>query len=240
MRVIDFLRAALEDGTHESHLPSSGTDKSSDKCVPSESDVTSEGSDHKSTLPAETKSKEESKAETVEHIVSVVPKPKLPKLVLPRFKGDITTFQSFWDTVQSAVNNNLALTNIDKFNYLKALLDGPAARSIQGLTLTSANYDTALEILQDRFGKKQHIISAHVDDLLKLVPCSDSKPHHLRVIYDKIYVNIRGLEAFGITAAEYCSFLIPVIMSNLPAEVVTGSTNDSQGGVEDTRLVGHY
>ena len=117
------------------------------------------------------------------------------------------------------MNNNAALSNIDKFNYLKALLDGPAARSIQGLTLTSANYDTALEILQDRFGKKQHIIAAHMDDLLKLTPCLDSKPHHLRIVYDKIFVNVQGLEALWIMADQYGSFLIPVVMSKLPAEV---------------------
>ena len=211
-----FLKNRTVTSTHEGHPSSSVTDKPSDKHAPSESDVTSERNNHESTLPAETKNMEESKAETVEHTVSTVPKPKLLKLVLPRFKGDI---QSFWASFQSAVNNNPALTNIDKFNYLKALLDGPAARSIQGLTLTSANYDTALEILKDQFGKKQHIISAHVDDLLKLTPCSDSKPHHLRVIYDKIYINVRGMEALGITATEYGSFLIPVIMLQLPAEV---------------------
>ena len=207
--------------TGEKQPPSSGKDTTLDKPAHTEADSTVERNTHEPTLPAETKSVEESrkKEETMEHTMSTVPKPKLPKLVLPRFKGDITTFQSFWDSFQSAVNNNPSLSNIDKFNYLKALLDGPAARCIQGLTLTSVNYDTALEILQDRFGKKQHIISAHMDDLLKLTPCSDSRPHHLRVIYDKIYVNVRGLEALGITASQYGSFLIPVVMSKLPAEV---------------------
>jgi len=66
--------------------------------------------------------------EVTEHSLSAAPKPKLPKLVLPRVKGDITMFQSFWDSFQSAVNHNLALSNINKFNYLKALLDGPVHR----------------------------------------------------------------------------------------------------------------
>jgi len=101
---------------------------------------------------------------------------------------------------------------------LKALLNGPAACSIQGLTLTSANYESALKILQNCFGKKQHILSAHMDNLLKLTPCLDIKPHHLRVIY-KIYVNVRGLEALGIPASQYGSFLIPVVLLKLPAEV---------------------
>jgi len=100
-----FLNKRTVTVTHEGHPPSSGKDKPSDKHVPSELDVTSKRNDHESALPAETKSveethkeEEESKAETVEHTVSAVPKPKLLKLVLPRFKGDITTFQPFWDS----------------------------------------------------------------------------------------------------------------------------------------------
>ena len=42
---------------------------------------------------------------------------------------------------------------VDKFSYLKSLLEGPAARSIQGLTLSAANYDAAIDLLVKRFGK---------------------------------------------------------------------------------------
>ena len=34
---------------------------------------------------------------------------KLPKLVLPKFKGDITQFRSFWDSFESAVHKNPGL-----------------------------------------------------------------------------------------------------------------------------------
>ena len=56
--------------------------------------------------------------------------PKLPKLVIPRFNGDVTRFRSFWDSFDSAINKNLSLSAVDKFNYLHTLLEGPAARSI--------------------------------------------------------------------------------------------------------------
>jgi len=49
-------------------------------------------------------------------------------------------------------------------------LKGTAARAIAGLTLTASNYNNAVEILQDRFGKPQQIISAHMDELIKLQP----------------------------------------------------------------------
>ena len=40
-----------------------------------------------------------------------VVKPKLPKMVLPKFGGEITEFRGFWDRFESAVHNNLRLTN---------------------------------------------------------------------------------------------------------------------------------
>ena len=111
------------------------------------------------------------------------------------------------------------MSAVDKFNYLHALLEGPAAKGIQGLALSEANYVVAIEILQDRFGKTQQIISAHVDELLKLPSCSGDRTSQLCSIYDKISINIRGLESLGIRSAQYGSFLIPVIMSKLPLEV---------------------
>ena len=99
------------------------------------------------------------------------------------------------------------------------MLEGQAAQAIQGLTLSESNYQLAVEILHERFGKTQQIISAHMDELLKLPTCTWDKPGQLRIIYDKVKINVRGLESLGVKAEQYGSFLIPVIMSRLPAEV---------------------
>lgn len=74
---------------------------------------------------------------------NAVTKPKLPKITLPRFNGEITKFRPFWDRFESAVDDNMSLSPVDKFNYLHVLVEGPAARNIQGLQLTEANYKAA-------------------------------------------------------------------------------------------------
>ncbi|XP_078374406.1 uncharacterized protein LOC144657946 [Oculina patagonica] len=145
-------------------------------------------------------------------------KPRLPKLTLPRFKGDITRWNTFWDSFNSAIHSNTEISDVDKFSYLKSLLDGPASRAIQGLNLTNGNYTSAVELLKERFGKPQQIISAHMDELLKIHTAND-KPHSLRIIYDKISVHTRGLASLGVSSKEYGSLLIPVIMSKLPSEI---------------------
>ena len=50
-------------------------------------------------------------------------------------------------------------------------------------------------------------------------PCVGDKPSSLRYVYDKINVNIRGLSAMGITATQYGSLLIPIIMTKLTPEL---------------------
>ena len=48
-------------------------------------------------------------------------------------------WQSFWDAYKSSIHENLELSDIDRFNYLKSLLGYSAAEEIAGLKLTSPN-----------------------------------------------------------------------------------------------------
>ena len=152
--------------------------------------------------------------------VTVV-KPRLPRLQLPKFKGDVKNWPAFWDSFKSAVHDNSEIPKVDKFNYLNSLLEGTALKTIQGLTLTDGHYDTAVGMLRERFGDPQQIICSHMESLLKIPNCSLSgeRTCSLRSIYDKVMVNIRGLEALGITSEQYGSLLIPVIMTKFPSEI---------------------
>ena len=115
---------------------------------------------------------------------TIIAKPKLPRIELPKFSGNVTKFQSFWEGFESSVHQNTGLSVIDKFSYLRALLEGAAARSIQGLALTEGNYCAAIDILKEQFGKPQHIIAGHMKDFMKIPSCTSDKPCF---IYDKIY-----------------------------------------------------
>lgn len=80
---------------------------------------------------------------------------KLPRLTIQPFKGDLTTWITFWDSYKAAIHENSSLSEIDKFNYLRSLLQGSALEAVSGLTLTAANYNEAVGILEKRFGNKQ-------------------------------------------------------------------------------------
>ena len=87
------------------------------------------------------------------------------------------------------MHKNNGIRKVDKFSYLKSLLQGPAARAIQGLTLSDVNFDATMDLLVKRFGKPQAIITAHMDELLKVPNCtSDRSPPPS--VYDKIIVQV--------------------------------------------------
>ena len=66
-------------------------------------------------------------------------KAKLPKLSLKKFHGEAMLFSPFWDSFVSAVDENQTLFDVEKFNYLKSLVEGTAAAAIRGLPLTADN-----------------------------------------------------------------------------------------------------
>ena len=143
---------------------------------------------------------------------------RLPKLSLPSFSGDPLTWQTFWDSFSAAVDSSPVLSGVQKFNYLRTLLQGEAARAVAGFPLTDANYSHSVEILKERFGQTQKVVNAHMQAPLNL-PMPRNTMADLRVFYDSIESHIRGLSSMGITPESYCALLIPVTLGKLPADV---------------------
>ena len=91
--------------------------------------------------------------------------------------------------------------------------------TIAGLALTKDNYKVAVDLLRERYGNKQVIISSHMESLLKLPRVnfvSDIK--RVRMVYDQIEIKIRSLQALGIKADSSGSLLIPVVIEKIPEE----------------------
>ena len=163
----------------------------------------------------------------------------LPKLCLAKFKGDVTGWVSFWDSFKSAVHENNDISKIEKFNYLNSLLEGTAALTIEGLTLTADNYDSAIELLKKRFGNTQQIVATHMEELLKLPASHGDCAQPLRRLYDNLMVHIRGLNSLGIETAQYGSILVPVLMLKLPDVVCLRNARENHGEAwEINRLMG--
>ena len=82
------------------------------------------------------------------------------------------------------------------------------------------NYQVAMDLLRDRFGKAIVIQRAHVNDLLNVNPVyHDKDTAGIRRLYDTIEVHHRGLEALNVDAITYEGIVVPAIIGKLPEEV---------------------
>lgn len=74
------------------------------------------------------------------------------------------------------------LSPVEKMNYFKTKLEGEAAEVISGLTLTNANYQEVIRLLQQCFGQNEIIINVHYTSLMDL-PASLSHTSALHTNY---------------------------------------------------------
>lgn len=88
-------------------------------------------------------------------VPSQISGPRLPMLTIQPFHGDVCSWTSFWEQFNGAVHTNRALTATDKFHYLRNCWSGEAAAAIAGLRTTEACYESAVQLLKDRFDKSR-------------------------------------------------------------------------------------
>ena len=81
--------------------------------------------------------------------------------------GNYLKWQILIDSFKAAIHSSATLSNIENFNYLQCFIAGDALNTVKGLSLNNDNYIKALELLQDRYGNKQAIITAHKKNLSK-------------------------------------------------------------------------
>ena len=147
-------------------------------------------------------------------------KVRLPKIELPHFDGNPLNFQSFWDLFESTVDKNEHLSDVDKFSYLKNLLSSSAAATISGLTLTNGNYKEAVNLLKERYGNPQLLVSVYFEALVKLPRVTTmNNVKDLRMIYDKVESSVRNLRTLGIEPLSYGSLLTPLLTEKLPDDL---------------------
>ena len=142
---------------------------------------------------------------------------KLPKLELKKFDGSIFKWVEFWDAFESAIHSNKQLHDVDKFNYLKAQLKWTASEVISGLELTQENYNIAINLLKERYGKKQIMIKAHFAKLMNL-PMATYKTTSLRTFYDTMEKHLRCLQSLG--EDDNNTQILTVLQSKLPRSVL--------------------
>ncbi|GFT19432.1 uncharacterized protein TNCV_2533431 [Trichonephila clavipes] len=119
---------------------------------------------------------------------------------------------SHFGTLKTAIHDNNSLNSIDKFTYLEGLL-GSALVTVEGFAITAENYAKAVEILKDRFRRKDAIINSHMQKLLSVTPLKRSDDTKvLRQFFDMCQTQIRSLESLDVSFESFSNVLCPLIL----------------------------
>lgn len=140
---------------------------------------------------------------------------KLPTINLPKFNGAFQNWLEFRDTFQSLIHNNVSVSNVQKFHYLKASLEGDAALVIKSLEISAANYNVAWNALTDRFDNNKLLVYNHVRALFNCEPVSKESASGLRRLNDDISKNLRALEQLNQPVGEWDTLLVYLISTKL-------------------------
>ena len=95
------------------------------------------------------------------------------------------------------------------------LKEGEAAAAIAGLSLTATNYQNAVELLTQRFGRDTVIINSYMNRLMKISPLksgADSKK--LRAMLDEIDSSVPGLQSMEVSSEHYGGLLVSVLLND--------------------------
>ena len=91
------------------------------------------------------KKREEAKtshAKTTEPSQSQMETAKLPKLAIPKFRGELTDLPRFWSQLEAEIDR-AEVPGVTKYSYLKELVDPKIRKEIDGLPFSSKGYERA-------------------------------------------------------------------------------------------------
>lgn len=160
-------------------------------------------------------------------------KVKLPVLDIPKFTGDVQKFMPFWQQFEDCIDKQEEFGQIVKFNYLISLLKGDARNVLEGLPVTSENYEEAKKIIKSRYGRKELIIFKHVQSLINIHVPDTANISALVQFRDQLVAHVRSLAALEVDSKNFGMILAPIIVSRLPEEVRFSWAKQSGGKEAD-------
>jgi hypothetical protein len=155
-----------------------------------------------------------------EHNTFYTTTPALPSLKFPTFTGEYEKWTPWWNQFNTVIHSNTRIHPMDKFNFLRSYTDGRAAEVIQKLDTTPENYESAIEILKNRYEKPDLLQASHVNAIIALNPVNSSSDYKcLRSLHNQLMCHITSLESAGMSWESYAATLGPIIIGKLPSEM---------------------
>lgn len=138
-------------------------------------------------------------APTTPQIVTVADnRPRLPKIELPEFSGEIRQWETFHSLYKSMIHDNSALTDLDKIHFLVGHLRGSALAVCAGISLTADNYDIIYKALVDKYENKRYLANSYLQQILEFKPLQAESEKNLNIFLERFDVAVSALKKLNL------------------------------------------
>ncbi|XP_055633508.1 uncharacterized protein LOC129773872 [Toxorhynchites rutilus septentrionalis] len=140
---------------------------------------------------------------------------RFPEINLPRFSGKQADWYVIRDAFDSAIGNRAEISNVDKFQYLKGLVQGEATRIIDSISVSEDGYRDAWRALKLRYENKRQLIRCHIKSLFAVPGMKKQSADELLNLVDKFEQQISVLKRLGEDTDSWDSLLIYQLSTRL-------------------------
>ncbi len=135
-------------------------------------------------------------------------------------------FYGLFDSMISVINSQNGLDDIMKFAYLRTKLEDEPARLLAGLSVTSANFAVAIEMLKEEYEDLEAVIDIHYSELIAIPRAKNVM--ELKSNYHKIEGHLRCLDSLKMDTNH--RIFVTIIKSKIPPQILAtlNFRNDNQ------------
>lgn len=135
-------------------------------------------------------------AETA-RVNDAAPRTSLPRIKIPQFVGIYAEWPTFRDLYQSVIGENAAISNVERFHYLRLSVQGQAEKLICSLPVTGENYERAWSILCKHYDNKRELIRFNFAAFTAVPKMKGETADELSRIHNAITTAVNAQESIG-------------------------------------------
>lgn len=142
---------------------------------------------------------------------------KLPRVTIPKFHGDYFKWTSFRDLFSTMVKDKDNLSDGQKMQMLKTLVEGEAGTIIADLTIADVNFESAWDRLMDRYDNNRVVVYKHMHKLITQQPAKNDA-RSLKRILDTTDQILLALKNLGRPTQHWDDWIIITVTQRLNEE----------------------
>ncbi|XP_043245749.1 uncharacterized protein LOC122393608 [Amphibalanus amphitrite] len=143
----------------------------------------------------------------------------IPRLTLPTFRGSAQEWPRWIGLFKALVHNQPSLSDSERMAHLQNAVEGPAAQAINGMLFNGELYQEALKTLQERFGREEDIIQAHLRKIFTSTPPSLMDLPAMEQFYSVVHNTVTVLRNLGYSSDLASSENLRRVVEKLPVEL---------------------